>query len=524
MDPFGLEYVQIEIKGVDKYRYNADDVTEVTIEKTIDVSMDLVDKFLFKGFDLNVSATDRNGNLGFKNQHFDGIVEKIIKFGLSFIGNSINVFIQDVKENIIEKSDRSKNTLRKGWDAIGNLGKGTIDIVSNSIENGYNQMTTLFNDGYEFAKDLYQGAKDIYKWLLEQAKKSVTSLVNDLITPNYLDFEASVISLVDEMRSSIENLIGDLNIDDLSDSIMNIEPIKSLYDIIKGVSSFLETCLSYVQWFIDMCLFSLKELTKLILKGCSSLLNIDIDSSKFDDFSFDFNDISDMVFDDHDPLQYITNIENSFNDRIENTKSLTSPDAEHYWTEKYVDCSFTSLFISFELELPVPVGIIGFVSLTIDFFFRIIYENEDGEVVRRYCDDYDTLWRYDEDEGDSLVRPISLIMGSSPVSIHLSLGPDFTWGIPWFNFGFAWGSKTGLDMRGWGEKILLWDISVWDPGNPFYFEIGLTDGVIETFQGEYALIRMSFGEVGIAITYSWIVHSDVMNSVIIYDDPSYNYY
>jgi len=250
----------------------------------------------------------------------------------------------------------------------------------------------------------------------------------------------------------------------------------------------------------------------------SYLLPIDFDSSLLD-LSF----LNDFFYDDKGKQE----MEDSYNDltfsQVFNKDEFEKEETKGAWwwensfgddkySNDYSDCSFTTIFIAFELELPYPFTV-GGISVYIDFYFRIKYWplNQEGSVTK-HCEDYDEIWDL---SADNLPEAINLepIFMHSPVTVHLSIGIDATFGVPFFNAGMTWGSETGIDMTGWGQKISVFDLSWWEPqfNLKFWegFNIHLTDGVWETFQGKYVIMRLSFLEIGIGMDYTFLLYSDV---------------
>jgi len=240
MDPFGLENVQIEIKRVDRYRYCADDVIEVTIEKTIEVSMDLVDKFLFKGFDLNVSAMDRNNNLGFKNQHFDGIIEKVLPFGLLHVAREIGVYVEELKENVKSRNERSFNILKSGLNTVNDLAKTTIDISNQFINDGIKQSISLMENAYNTGEDIVNWVIEQGKWLLEWAKDKVKGIIDDTIIPEFERFKNQITSNIEAIKNHQQDINVDINDQDsIRNALLGLPMVKQLYNRIESISNIL---------------------------------------------------------------------------------------------------------------------------------------------------------------------------------------------------------------------------------------------------------------------------------------------
>jgi len=128
-DIFGISYINIAIRGLEDRRYNTGNIQNIshTFEWSIS-SVDQYKRVLFKGFKINVSAKDRNGNIGFKKDDLPSISKMLVDF---FIGSmkAISKFIKDLVSGIFTWI----------YDTVSNMINGIIQQIvkiKNEILNG----------------------------------------------------------------------------------------------------------------------------------------------------------------------------------------------------------------------------------------------------------------------------------------------------------------------------------------------------------------------------------------------------
>lgn len=77
-DDFGVRWVNVWVSKLGEKKIHFGDEQEVTRTFKFDIGAGAADRFLYKGFDINVTAMDRNENLGYKEAEMPGIVNMVL--------------------------------------------------------------------------------------------------------------------------------------------------------------------------------------------------------------------------------------------------------------------------------------------------------------------------------------------------------------------------------------------------------------------------------------------------------------
>ena len=144
-DIFGIDNIEIFISGLEDKKIYTDNDDNVTVEFEWTLSgIDEYKRAFFDGFKINVTATDRNGNVGFRNEKLDSIKDIVVSAFLgpllaiakfiaelaSGIFNWLNGFITNLFETVVQKIDEVLNIVLTFLNSI-------VEEVIQSINEGY---------------------------------------------------------------------------------------------------------------------------------------------------------------------------------------------------------------------------------------------------------------------------------------------------------------------------------------------------------------------------------------------------
>jgi len=111
-DIFGIEYILVDITGLEDRILHTNNAQNVSY--TFEWSVNSVDKYkrvLFKGFKINVSAKDRNGNIGFKEDELPSIKDMVVSFFLGPLMNIVTI-ISEIVTNFGSSPNLGKQMYR----------------------------------------------------------------------------------------------------------------------------------------------------------------------------------------------------------------------------------------------------------------------------------------------------------------------------------------------------------------------------------------------------------------------------
>lgn len=184
-DDFGVRWVNVWVSKLGEKKIHFGDEQEVTRTFKFDIGAGAADRFLYKGFDINVTAMDRNENLGYKEAEMPGIVNMVlnallgallayVKFILELVSSMLNWifdFITNILNVVIE-------TVQQGFS---NIFSGLMDkitgIYDNCFEGVKEEGEDRDNDFNPFLKSLITGDFFLIVCLLVSTFQLITTLI-----------------------------------------------------------------------------------------------------------------------------------------------------------------------------------------------------------------------------------------------------------------------------------------------------------------------------------------------------------
>jgi hypothetical protein len=173
-DDFGVKWVNVKVKSLGEKRLYFDDEQKVTGTFKFDIGVGQADRFLYKGFKINVTACDRNENLGYKEAEMPGIINMILSALLGAL-KAFAKFITELVSGIIN------------W---------ILDAVKNIIYSPLNCILQVINSAATFIDNLISPLADI---LLGRSEESLLGTVFELVdglSSNPLFFAMILIDIV----------------------------------------------------------------------------------------------------------------------------------------------------------------------------------------------------------------------------------------------------------------------------------------------------------------------------------------
>ena len=178
-DIFGMDYLQISIKGLETRKESLGGVENTTVEMEWKISgWDNIKRAVWDGFKINITANDINGNLGYRDEEQPGIAKLILSAilgALSAIANAIAELISSIYQWVY---NMIIETINKPLDLIREMFQPYIEIFLNGFTELIGKFSNSGSITYEEANEVLDSLFGPFKPVKQKFDEIMNYIIN----------------------------------------------------------------------------------------------------------------------------------------------------------------------------------------------------------------------------------------------------------------------------------------------------------------------------------------------------------
>jgi len=250
-DDFGIRWLKVHLDGVGEEIIHFNDALKV--KHTFSFTTDNYARILWSGFDLNISASDRNNNVGFKESEvkgiikaaFDALVGALLSFAkvlMELISKLCN-WLYELPKKILDGIMHGIEKVKQGiQNVIDSIIKPIFDFIKNNKGNIENAIEDFMDKLLHLSLFILVGSLMIALAVVEIIVMGVTFGATGIISAIVaivLGILAAVLLACDETREAIFGIVTDIY--DKAMEKYNDDTVNLFINIFKVINGFVGT-------------------------------------------------------------------------------------------------------------------------------------------------------------------------------------------------------------------------------------------------------------------------------------------